>query len=256
MPSLHRLLLLSCAFLTYSVAAIADNRPHANNPPPAQPQSIVDKAASNAQDFFIGADTNSKLVHILSASRAVMVCSSQTGSNFGLNRSSGPCALLARDRRGIWSDPAFYTMTSGKDFKFGMDDGDTKFMFFILTDKGFLSILDRQFTFNPRSGPSYADVDMSTNAAQQEEQNADILTVRKTNEQFVKSSIRGSKFSVNSGANWAYYKQAIGPEDILIRMQANNPNSNLLRRVLFHYSRMGALSAHERRDEATGNSDF
>ena len=204
-------------------------------------QSTVDKAALSVQDIFLGANGQSVLVNNLAKSRAVMVCPAMFRMSIAFGGAHGECVLLAKDARGSWSDPAFYKLSSAS---FGIQFGvqSSQIIFFIMTDRGLQALLDSQFQFGSNAGASFANMSSAVASANAGASNTDILVAQKSQGVFAGASLGGSKLTVNSDANRAYYKQSVGPEDIVVSMRVNNPDADPLRSVLMRYARRAQTS--------------
>ncbi|MCP1241278.1 hypothetical protein GOB86_00390 [Acetobacter lambici] len=205
-------------------------------------QSTVDKAALSVQDIFLGANGQSPLVSNLAKARAVMVCPAMFRMSIAFGGAHGECVLLAKDARGSWSDPAFYKLSSAS---FGIQFGvqSSQIVFFIMTDRGLQALLDSQFQFGSNAGASFANMSTAVASSNAGASNTDILVAQKSQGVFAGASLGGSKLTVYSDENRAYYKQSVGPEDIVVSMRVNNPDADPLRSVLMRYARRAQTSA-------------
>lgn len=194
-------------------------------------QSLIDRATLAVQDIFQNTTAQSSVQKYLAKSRAVMICPSIFHMSFGIGGSGGGCLLLSRDARGSWSDPAFYTLSSGSiGIQFGMEDSEM--MLFVMSDRGLQALLDSQFKFNAGASASFATVGTGFEDSTAGVSNTDILAIQKSKGLFAGASLGGSKLTVNSGANRNYYNQTVGPEDIVVTMRVNNPGADPLRSIL------------------------
>lgn len=202
-----------------------------------KPQALVDKAALSVQDVFVGATGQSPMVTNLAKARAVMVCPDMFRMSIAFGGAHGGCLLLARDARGSWSDPAFYTLSTAS---FGLQFGvqSSEIVFFVMTDRGLQALLDSQFQFSSNAGASFASMSTAVAKGNAGARNTDILIAQKSQGVFAGASLGGSKLTVNSDANREYYKQSVGPEDIVVSMRVNNPDADPLRSVLMRYAAM------------------
>lgn len=200
-------------------------------------QTLVDKAALTVQDIFVGATAQSTVAVNLGKARAVMVCPSIFRMSIAFGGAGGGCLLLARDARGSWSDPAFYTLSTAS---FGIQLGvqNSQAMFFVMTDRGLQALLDSQFQFGANAGVSFATLSSNAERANAGARNTDILVAQKSQGLFAGAALGGTKLTVNSDANRSYYSQSVGPEDIVVSMRVNNPGADPLRSVLTRYGKM------------------
>ncbi|MBB2206355.1 lipid-binding SYLF domain-containing protein [Gluconacetobacter takamatsuzukensis] len=194
-------------------------------------QALVDRATLTVREMFNGARPDSKITRYMSQARAVMVCPSIFRMSIGFGGAGGGCALLSRDARGSWSDPAFYTLSSANvGIQLGMQD--SQMMFFVMTDRGLQALLDSQFQFGANASASFATMGSGIESGTAGERNTDIMALQKSEGLFAGAALGGSKLTVNSGANRAYYNQIVGPEDIVVSMRVNNPGADPLRAAL------------------------
>lgn len=202
-------------------------------------QTLVDKATLAVQDVFTGAKTTDRVYRYLAKARAVMVCPSVFRMSFGIGGSGGECVLLSRDARGSWSDPAFYKLSSGSlGFQLGVDSSEV--MFFVMSDRGLQALLDSQFQFGANAAASFASMGGGLESGTAGRSNTDIMAIQKSQGLFAGASLGGSKLTVDSDSNRAYYGQIIGPEDIVISMRVNNAGADPLRSILTRYASSAA----------------
>lgn len=198
-------------------------------------QTLVDKATLTVQDMFSDAKSTSRIQRYLIKSRAVLICPSIFRMSIGIGGSGGGCVLLARDASGSWSDPAFYTLSSGSiGIQLGMDDSQV--MLFIMTDRGLQTLLDNQIQLGASAAASFATIGTGIEDGTAGRSDTDIMGLQKSKGLFAGASLGGSKLTVNSSANRNYYQKTIGPEGIVINMQVNNPGADPLRSILMRMS--------------------
>jgi len=194
-------------------------------------QALVDRATLAVQDIFQGTTPNSRAQRYLAKARAVMVCPSVFRMSIVFGGAGGGCLLLSRDARGSWSDPAFYTLSSASmGLQLGVESSEL--MFFVMSDRGLQALLDSQFKFSAGASASFANMGSGIESGSAGASNTDILALQKSSGLFAGASLGGSKLTIDSGANRAFYNQPVGPEDIVISMRVNNTGADPLRRVL------------------------
>ncbi|WP_040507418.1 lipid-binding SYLF domain-containing protein [Gluconobacter morbifer] len=197
----------------------------------SQQQIIVDKATLAVQDIFSGSTPRSRSQKLLAQAKAVMVCPSVLNMSFGIGGSGGRCLLLSRDARGSWSDPAFYRLGTGSlGFQLGVQSSEM--IFFIMSQRGIQAMLDSQFKFDASASASFASIGTGLQDSTAGASNTDIYAAQKNEGLYAGAALGGSKLTVDSGANRAYYNQSVGPEDIIVTMRVNNPAADPLRRML------------------------
>ncbi|NHN87647.1 lipid-binding SYLF domain-containing protein [Acetobacter conturbans] len=233
---LTRLFLSSTVFLGISGFASAS---HADS---GTEQTLVDKATLAVQDIFTGAKTSDRVYRYLAKSRAVMVCPSIFHMSIGIGGSNGGCLLLSRDARGSWSDPAFYRLSGGSvGLQFGVQSSEM--MFFVMTDRGLQALLDSQFQFGANAAASFATMGSGIESGTAGRSNTDIMAIQKSEGLFAGVSLGGSKLTVDSDANRAYYNQIVGPTEIVISMRVNNAGADPLREILTRYNTAAGAAA-------------
>ncbi|GBR45412.1 lipid-binding SYLF domain-containing protein [Neokomagataea thailandica] len=196
-------------------------------------QLTIDRATLAVQDLFSGTTPQSRSQQLLSQAKAVMVCPSVLNMSFGIGGSGGRCVLLTRDARGSWSDPAFYRLSTGS---LGIQVGiqSSEMIFFVMSQHGIQALLDSQFKFDASASASFATIGTGAEASTAGARNTDIYAAQKNQGLYAGAALGGSKLTVDSGANRAYYNQTVGPEDIVITMRVNNTAADPLRRALMN----------------------
>lgn len=207
----------------------------------SQQQLIVDRATLAVQDLFAGTTPQSRSQKLLTEAKAVMVCPSVLNMSFGIGGSGGRCLLLSRDARGSWSDPAFYRLsTASLGLQVGVQSAET--ILFIMSQRGIQAILDSQFKFDASASASFASIGTGVENSTAGAHNTDIYAAQKNEGLYAGAALGGSKLTVDSGANRAYYNQTVGPEDIVVTMRVNNPSADPLRRALMSVAQTPAAS--------------
>jgi len=199
-----------------------------------QQQELVDRATLAAQDVLAWRQNGGQAQKFLRNARGVMICPSIFRMSFLFGGSGGGCVLLARDARGSWSAPAFYSMGSGS---FGLQAGiqDAELVMFIMTRKGLTAIMDSQFKFGADASIAFATLGAGMEGSTTAALRADIVAVEKAKGLFAGISLQGSMLSSDSAGDRAYYNEPVGAEDILVAMRVNNPGADPLRAALMRY---------------------
>jgi lipid-binding SYLF domain-containing protein len=194
-------------------------------------QELVEKATLTAEKM-VGDPTLPSLRATLKQARAVLVVPSLIKGGFILGAEGGSGVLLARDARGQWSGPAFYTLGTGS---IGLQAGvqDSEVILVIVTEKGLNAILDKSFKLGAdasvAAGPiGGAGVAAATTAGL----GADIYAFARTRGAFAGISLEGTAVVRREAWNKAYYGKAVDPRAILIQRQLSSPGADRLRRAL------------------------
>jgi lipid-binding SYLF domain-containing protein len=198
-------------------------------------QQLVDRATLAAQEMLNdrnGTDAQS----VLRRSRAVMICPQVFRAGFLLGGQGGSCVLVARDGAGSWSSPAFYGMGGGSiGFQAGVQDAQV--MLFIMNEKGLRAVMDSQLKLGADASATFVDLGGGVEGATTAALRADIVGFTRARGLFAGIALGGSLMSSKSDWDQVYYNRAVGPVQIVISMEANNPAADPLRQIL---SRFGA----------------
>ena len=205
-------------------------------------QTLVDKATLAVQDVYTGAKTTDRVYRYLAQSRAVMVCPSIFRMSIGIGGSNGGCLLMSRDARGSWSDPAFYRLSTGPlGFQVGVQSSGG--IFFVMTGRGLQALVGRQVPVGAHGGASFATRGGGRGSGAGGGRQTPIMGRPKAEGLFAGASLGGSKLTVDSDANRAYYNQIVGPTEIVISMRVNNAGADPLRAILTRYSTAAAAAS-------------
>jgi lipid-binding SYLF domain-containing protein len=196
-------------------------------------QQVVDRATLAAQEMLNPHDgTDAQAV--LREARAVMICPQVLRAGFLLGGQGGSCVLVARDGAGSWSSPAFYGMGGGSiGFQAGLQDAQV--MLFIMNDRGLRAVLDSQFKLGADASATFIDLGGGVEGATTAALRADIVGFTRARGLFAGIALGGSLMSSKSDWDQAYYNRAVGAQQIVIGMEANNPAADPLRAVLTRY---------------------
>ncbi|MCK8786809.1 lipid-binding SYLF domain-containing protein [Roseomonas sp. NAR14] len=206
-------------------------------------QALVDRATLAVQEMLGYGNDAANAADTLRRARAVMVCPRIFRAGFIFGGEGGDCALLARDANGSWSSPAFYTMGSAS---IGLTAGiqEMELMMLIMTERGLRAVMDSQFKIGGDASIAVATLGGSVQGATTAAIGADILAYARSRGLFASLSLSGSILSSRSSWNRAYYGKEVGPQQIVIGMEAHNPGADPLRAVLTRYgSRQAAAEA-------------
>jgi SH3 domain-containing YSC84-like protein 1 len=196
-------------------------------------QTLVDRATLTVQEIMTQTVSEDPR-DMLQRSKAVMICPRVFKAGFILGGEGGNCVLLARAGNGTWSYPAFYGLGSGSvGFQAGIQD--SQLMLMILTQKGLNAVLDSQFKLGANASIAIATVGGSVGGATTAAVGADIVAFAESRGLFGGVSLEGSILSSRSDWDQAYYRQPIGPRQIVVQMQGVNQGADPLREVLTRY---------------------
>jgi lipid-binding SYLF domain-containing protein len=196
-------------------------------------QQVVDRATLAAQEMLNPRDgTDAQAV--LRDARAVMICPQVFRAGFLLGGQGGSCVLVARDGAGSWSSPAFYGMGGGSiGFQAGVQDAQV--MLFIMNERGLRAVMDSQFKLGADASATFVDVGGGVEGATTAALRADIVGFTRARGLFAGIALGGSLLSNKSEWDQAYYNRPVGPQQIVIGMEVNNPAADPLRAMLTRF---------------------
>jgi SH3 domain-containing YSC84-like protein 1 len=196
-------------------------------------QTLVDRATLTVQEIMTQTVSEDPR-DMLQRSKAVMICPRVFKAGFIVGGEGGNCVLLARAGNGTWSYPAFYGLGSGSlGFQIGVQD--SQLMLMILTQKGLNAVLDSQFKLGANASIAIATVGGSVGGATTAAVGADIVAFAESRGLFGGVSLEGSILSSRSDWDQVYYRQPIGPRQIVVQMQGVNQGADPLREILTRY---------------------
>lgn len=218
---------LSSVSRTLMVAAglLAVNAHAASSSKISKQQALINQATFAVQSAFVDSKVKANTAHILAETKAVVVCPDITEMSLIVGGSGGQCLLLARGAGNSWSNPAFYRLSSGS---FGLQAGyqHSQFFLFVTSQKALLNLMDHEYSFDAKADAAFGDGASTQNTPKE------VYAMQKSNGVFAGVSLGSSKLKADNAANRSYYKQVVGPEGIVIRMQVNNKAADPLRRVV------------------------
>ncbi len=199
----------------------------------SEQQQLVDRATLAAQDMLNNHD-GKDAQSVLRRARAVMICPQVFRAGFLFGGQGGSCVLEARDGGGSWSSPAFYGLGGGSiGFQAGVEDAQV--MLFIMTDRGLKAVMDSQFKLGANASATFVDLGGGVEGATTAALRADIVGFTRARGLYAGVTLGGSLMSQKSEWNQAYYGRPVGPQQILISMDAANPAADALRAVLTRF---------------------
>lgn len=143
----------------------------------------------------------------------------------------GSGVLLARNASGAWGYPAFYTMAAGSiGFQAGGQSSDVVLLVF--SDKAVASLVRHQGKLGADLGLTVGTVSTGVEASTTTNVGADILAFSSGFGMFAGLSAEGAVMIKRNDFNNAYYGVEVGPEQIIINNEVQNPHADKLRGLL------------------------
>lgn len=180
-------------------------------------QEVVDSALETLKTFNSDPEMDTFRTN-LNGAQGVLIVPSQVKGAFIFGASGGSGTLLARDKSGQWSPPAFYNLGS---VSFGLQAGGEKseVILLVMTEKG----VDSMLTSKVQLG---ADLKVAVGGAGGGGQvaTADVISFARSKGAFAGVSLDGAIVSPKKKLNQAYYGEEVSPADILVRRSVEPPS--------------------------------
>ena len=217
---LFGVVILSVVFtlvLTAGPAAAADEE---------EAQGIVDKAKVTLNDFM--RDNNYTWLHEnIGEAKGVLIYPQVLKAGFFLGGSGGTGVLVARDAKGEWSQPAFYTMGS---VTFGLQIGGEAAEVIVLCTNQ--KAVDALMTTKAKLGGDTSIAVGPIGAGAKANVTADYISFAKTKGIYAGLNLEGSVVDVRDSLNQAYYGASVSPIEIIVEKKVKNAGSSALREAL------------------------
>jgi lipid-binding SYLF domain-containing protein len=214
----------------------------AGAPVGGEEQALVDRATLSVQDILGEGHDRLKAADMLRRARAAVVCPRIFRAGFFFGGEGGGCVLVGRDAAGSWSSPAFYSLGSGT---FGLQAGiqDLQILMLVMNDRALNALLDSQLKIGADASLAFATYGGSVEGATTAAVGADIVAFARARGLYAGLTLEGSLLSSRSEWDRSYYRQDVGPRQIVVAMQAHNPGADPLRAVLMRYGAGAAATA-------------
>jgi lipid-binding SYLF domain-containing protein len=197
-------------------------------------QTLVDRATLSVQEILGEGNDRLKAADLLRRARAVLVCPRIFRGGFFFGGEGGGCVMVGRDAAGSWSSPAFYSLGSGS---FGLQAGiqDLQVLMLIMNDRALTALLDSQLKLGADASLAFATLGGSVEGATTAAVGADIVAFARARGLYAGLTLEGTLLSARSEWNRAYYRQEVGPRQIVVGMQVHNPGADPLRAALMRF---------------------
>ena len=189
-------------------------------------QKLVDDAKYVA-DRFAG-DSSLEWVHDnIGRAKGIFIVPQQIKAGFIFGGSNGSGVLLARDAQtGVWSYPAFYTMSSAT---FGLQIGGqvAEIVLLIMTQKGMDALRSSDFKLGGDVSVAAGPVGVGAKA-----QTADVVAFSRAKGLYGGLNVEGAVVSTRREWNDSYYGRTVSPSDILFNHAVSKSGADGLRRAV------------------------
>ena len=211
-------------------------------PRAGEEQALVDRATLTVNEVFGEGNDRLNAARLLRRARAALICPRVFKAGFFFGGENGACVLVGRDAAGSWSSPAFYTISSGS-FGFQVGVQDLQIVMLIMNDRALTAVLDNQLKIGADASIAVATFGGSVEASTTAAVGADILAFARARGLYAGLTLEGSLLAARSEWNRSYYRQDLGPRQIVVSMQAHNPGADPLRAALMRYGSGGGAAA-------------
>ncbi len=189
----------------------------------AKGQVLVDQAVITMKDFMAAEDMDWLRKHIKNA-KGLLIVPEMVKAGFVFGGSGGHGVLLAQNKKGQWSQPAFYSVGS---VSFGLQAGIEKSQVIILirTQKG----LDNLYTSSLKLGADTSIAVGPVGGGAASTLKTDLVSFTRAKGAFAGLALDGSVIKVSKKMNSAYYGAKVTPIDIVVSQKVTNTGSAKLR---------------------------
>ena len=213
--------------ISFVVVVLCTAIPNALAQKEDEAQVLVDKALITFNGFMN--DQNYTWIHNnLNRAAGIMIFPQVLKAGFILGGSGGTGVLLARDKNGTWSEPAFYTITS---LNFGFLAGAQAAEVIIMVMKE--STRDSLYTTSLKLGTGAASIAVGPVGAEAKSNiTASMVSFAKAKGLYAGLNLHSSVVTVRAKMNKAYYGKEVSPVQIIVEKKAQNEGSAKLRSAL------------------------
>ncbi|HXP30651.1 MAG TPA: lipid-binding SYLF domain-containing protein [Stellaceae bacterium] len=195
-------------------------------------QQAVDSARLSVEAIASSQDSIAQEAHkLMAGSRGVIIIPELVKGGFFFGAQGGTGVLLARDKDGQWSNPAFYLMGAGS---FGLQIGVevSKVVLIIMNDKALHAVMRNEFKLGAEAGVALATLGAGAEASTTTHAGADIYAFAISKGLFGGVAIEGGVMKPRAEWDKAYYGRAVSVPDIILRHAVDNPGAVRLRSTL------------------------
>lgn len=196
----------------------------------SETQQLVDKANLTASKLLNHKDFP-QLKDWVKKAKGVFIVPSMLKAGFVIGAAGGSGILLARDKSGTWSAPAFYTIGAGS---FGLQIGleDSEIMFVVMTDKGMKALINNEVKLGAKASIAVGPIGAGIEGATTLGLGRDIYAFSKGVGLYGGIALEGAWIKKRNSYNTDYYGKNASPRAILIDRKFNNPGADKLRALL------------------------
>jgi lipid-binding SYLF domain-containing protein len=180
---------------------------------PPDPKAGLTKQITDAWEFYQLLQIKPETAipnAVVAKAKGVMILNRWSGGLI-VGGSGGEGIGMAKNKSGEFGAPAFYDMGGGS-FGLQIGGGNTKFVAFLMTDKGMTGLTDNKLVWG---GDARAVAGPSAASTQTIDDSADVIIYQQTSGLDVGASFSGVKISNNNEGNRKFYDNpTLTPTDI------------------------------------------
>jgi lipid-binding SYLF domain-containing protein len=188
----------------------------------ADQQKLVDQADATLRNFM--RDPQMTWLHDnIGKAKAVLVAPEVVKAGFNFGGSGGRAVLIARDGKGHFVGPAFYTLaTASVGFQAGVAVSEVVTL--VMTDRGMRSLLATSVKLGGDIGIAAGPVGAGASG----EVISDLVSFSRSKGVYGGLNLDGTAVTVSDDWNRAYYGKSVQPSDILVSGTARNKGAGKL----------------------------
>lgn len=193
---------------------------------------LVTKARFTVERMTKDENVGPNVRKLIQRAKAVMVFPNVLKGAFFFGAEGGSGVLVAKDSKGNWGYPAFFTMGSAS---FGLQIGgqSQEIVLLIMSDRGLSSILHNEVKLGGDISAAAGPVGVGAEASTTTNFRADIYSFSINQGAFLGASVEGAVIHPRQSKNKAYYgSEKVTPEDIVLKGRYQNVQANQLRASL------------------------
>ena len=219
------------AALLMLIAAVAAGGPARAQEAVTDQTRLVARAVDAVERLRSDPHLQRMITDKLAHARAVLVVPDLVKGGFLFGAEYGTGILLARNARGRWSGPAFYSVASGSfGLQIGLEDAET--LYVIMSDGGLSAIMNNRMKLGADAGIAVATIGAGASASTTTNVGADIYAFNDALGVYGGVSLEGSAILPRDSWNAAYYGGNPIPADIVLSDRVDSRQADRLRDVL------------------------
>ena len=222
------------AVLPFLLAAAVWSAPAGASTEETEATELVDKARITVQRLARDPDVGPNLRQFLGEAKAVLIFPTLIKGAFLVGGEGGSGVLLARDEKGSWSYPAFYTMASVS-FGFQIGGQTAEAMLLMRTRGALKGVLENQMKLGADASVAAGPTGAGIEGAITSNVGPDILSFSTSQGLFAGASLEGAVIARRPDWNQAFYKAGATPRSIVIDRAHANPAADELREALSRF---------------------